>query len=90
MAILTRLLLRCYRTEKSAKEPFLLICEQLQVKPEDCLMVGDWPERDVQGGKLTRMKTCLAKYGQIQKAKADYQIESFSKLLTMVDRCNKE
>jgi ribonucleotide monophosphatase NagD (HAD superfamily) len=53
-------------------------------------MLGDWPERDVQGGRLAGMKTCLAKYGQIQQAKADYQIESFSKLLTMVDRCDKE
>ena len=53
-------------------------------------MLGDWPEREVQGGKLAGMKTCLAKYGQIQQAKADYQIESFSKLLTMADRCNTE
>jgi len=53
-------------------------------------MLGDWPERDAQGGKLAGMKTRLAKYGQIQQAKADYQIESFSKLLTMVDRCDKE
>ena len=49
-------------------------------KPEECPMVGDWPERDVQGGSLAGMKTCLAKYGQTQQAKADYQIESFSKL----------
>jgi putative hydrolase of the HAD superfamily len=75
---------------KPAKEPFSLICEQLALKPEECLMLGDWPERDVQGGKLAGMKTCLAKYGQIQQAKADYQIQSFSKLLTIVDRCNKE
>ncbi len=75
---------------KPAKEPFLLICDQLDLKPEECLMLGDWPERDVQGGKLAGMKTCLAKYGQIQQAKADYQIESFSKLLTIVDRCNKK
>jgi HAD superfamily hydrolase (TIGR01549 family) len=75
---------------KPAKEPFLLICDQLDLKPEECLMLGDWPERDVQGGRLAGMKTCLAKYGQIQQAKADYQIESFSKLLTIVDRCNKE
>jgi putative hydrolase of the HAD superfamily len=75
---------------KPAKEPFLLICDQLGVKPEECLMLGDWPERDVQGGRLAGMKTCLAKYGQKQQAKADYQIESFSKLLTIVDRCNRE
>jgi putative hydrolase of the HAD superfamily len=75
---------------KPAKEPFLLICDQLDVAPEEGLMVGDWPERDVQGGRLAGMKTCLARYGQMHETKADYQIESFSKLLTIVDHCNKK
>ncbi len=75
---------------KPAKEPFLLICDQLDVKPEECLMLGDWPERDVQGGRLAGMKTCLAKYGQMQQAKADYEIEGFANLLEIVDRCNVE
>ena len=76
--------------QKPAREPFLRICDELGVNPEECLMVGDWPERDVQGGRLAGMKTCLAKYGQMHETKADYQIEIFSKLLTVVDRCNKE
>jgi HAD superfamily hydrolase (TIGR01662 family) len=75
---------------KPAKEPFLRICDELEVRPEECLMLGDWPERDVQGGRLAGMKTCLAKYGQMHETKADYQIETFSKLLTIVNRCNKE
>lgn len=69
---------------KPAKEPFLLICDQLEVKPEECLMLGDWPERDVQGGKLAGMKTCLAKYGQAQPAKADHQINDFKELLDVL------
>ena len=76
--------------QKPAREPFLRICDELGVNPEECLMVGDWPERDVQGGRLAGMKTCLAKYGQMHETKADYQIESFSKLLTIVDHCNKK
>ena len=75
---------------KPAKEPFLLICDQLDVKPEECLMLGDWPERDVQGGKLAGMKTCLAKYGQAQPAKADYQINDFKELLDVVAECKME
>jgi putative hydrolase of the HAD superfamily len=75
---------------KPAKEPFLLICDQLDVKPEECLMLGDWPERDVQGGRLAGMKTCLAKYGQMQQAKADYEIEGFANLLEIIARCNEE
>lgn len=60
------------------------------MKPEECLMLGDWPERDVHGGRLAGMKTCLAKYGQMQQAKADYEIESFPTLLEIIDRCNGE
>jgi putative hydrolase of the HAD superfamily len=75
---------------KPAKEPFLLICEKLGVKPEGCLMLGDWPERDVQGGKLAGMKTCLAKYGQMQQARADYEIEDFTNLLEIIGSCNEE
>ena len=73
---------------KPAKEPFLLICDQLEVKPEECLMLGDWPERDVQGGRLAGMKTCLAKYGQLRHATADYEIEDFPALLDIIDLCN--
>ena len=75
--------------QKPAKEPFLLICDELKVKPEECLMVGDWPERDMQGGKLAGMQTCFAKYGQKREAKADYEIESFANLLDIINRCNK-
>jgi HAD superfamily hydrolase (TIGR02253 family) len=76
--------------QKPAKEPFLRVCDELEVIPEECLMVGDWPERDVQGGRSVGMKTCLATYGQLRPGKADYQIESFANLLDVVDRCNKE
>jgi putative hydrolase of the HAD superfamily len=75
---------------KPAKEPFLLICDQLEVRPEECLMLGDWPERDVQGGKLAGMKTCLAKYGQERPAKADYQIKAFKELLDVIAECKME
>ena len=75
---------------KKAKEPFLLICDQLEVKSSECIMIGDWPERDVQGGKLAGMKTCLAKYGQAQPAKADHQINDFKELLDVVAECKME
>jgi HAD superfamily hydrolase (TIGR01549 family) len=45
---------------KPAKAPFLRICDELKVNREECLMVGDWPERDVKGGKSAGMKTCHA------------------------------
>jgi FMN phosphatase YigB (HAD superfamily) len=78
------------RKQKPAKEPFLRVCDELGVIPEECLMVGDWPERDIQGGKLAGMKTCFAKYGQKRHATADCEIEDFSDLLDIVaDRCTQ-
>jgi putative hydrolase of the HAD superfamily len=76
--------------KKPAKEPFLLICDQLDVKPEECLMVGDWPAKDMQGGRLAGMKTCLAKYGQKLQAKADYEISAFERLLDVISECKNE
>lgn len=49
--------------KKPAKEPFLKACKALRVKPEECLMVGDWPERDIEGARRLGMKTVWAKYG---------------------------
>ena len=50
-------------THKNKKTPFLKACENLNVKPQECLFVGDWPERDIVGAKGVGMKTAWAKYG---------------------------
>jgi putative hydrolase of the HAD superfamily len=76
--------------QKPAKEPFLRVCHELDVIAEECLMVGDWPERDVQGGRSVGMKTCLATYGQVRPGKADYQIDAFERLLDVIAECKKE
>lgn len=68
--------------KKPAKEPFLKACKALKVKPEECLMVGDWVERDIKGAKAVGMKTCLAKYGHVigKKKGADYEIMDIKEL----------
>ena len=72
--------------KKPAKEPFLKACEELKVKPEECLMVGDWMERDIEGAKAVGMKSVLAKYGQVigKKKGADYEIEDIKELLEVI------
>lgn len=52
---------------KPEPEPFLKACKGLEVKPEECMMVGDWPERDIEGAKNVGMRTCWAKYGQVKE-----------------------
>ena len=50
---------------KPSPEPFEKISSLLKVPPENSLMVGDWPERDVIGAKKLGMKTVFAKYGDV-------------------------
>lgn len=49
--------------KKPAKEPFLKALSELRTKPCECLMVGDWPEKDMVGAKACGMPTAWAKYG---------------------------
>ena len=74
--------------KKPAKEPFLKACEELKVKPEECIMVGDWVERDIEGAKKLGMKTCLAKYGQVigKKNRADYEISNIKELIRLLEK----
>jgi HAD superfamily hydrolase (TIGR02253 family) len=71
---------------KPAKEPFLKACKLLKVKPQECLFVGDWPERDIAGAKQLGMRTCLAAYGQSSKSvtPADCVIKSIDELLRFI------
>lgn len=48
---------------KPSRKPFVKAIEALNLKPEDCMMVGDSIERDIEGARNIGMKTCFAKYG---------------------------
>ena len=73
------------KKEKPSKEPFRIILKKLRLKPEECLMVGDRPDRDIKGAKRLGIKTCFAKYGNPdEKAKADYTINDIRELLKIV------
>lgn len=70
---------------KPSKQPFKVILSKLGIKPGECLMVGDRPERDIEGAKKLGIKTCFAKYGNPKgKAKSDYTINDIRELLKIV------
>ena len=72
---------------KPAKEPFIKICKKLDVDYSECLMVGDWPERDIKGAKQFGMKTAFAKYGStenIQDSGADYDLDTILELIEII------
>ena len=79
--------------KKPAPEPFLAALKALKVKPEEALMVGDWPERDIEGAKRLEIKTCLIKHeNQKDKPdiKADYEIKRFEELLVVIKQVGGE
>jgi len=71
--------------KKPHKAPFLKACKTLKVKPKECIMVGDWVERDIEGAKALGMRTCWAKYGSNAFAgSADCEINNISEILNLV------
>ena len=72
---------------KPSAKPFEVVFNKLNVKPHECLMVGDRPERDIKGAKEIGMLTCFAKYGN-PKAKslnADYEINDIKELIEIIE-----
>lgn len=74
------------KQRKPSKMPFKAALKQLGLKPEQCLMVGDWPERDIKGAKAVGMRTCFARYGntRAKKANADHEVKDIKELLDIV------
>ena len=77
---------------KPSPAPFREILRRLGVDPGEALMVGDWAERDVVGGKSLGMKTVFARYGDTfgtQESGADYDVDDVFELVGIVDRLNE-
>jgi len=73
------------KERKPSRLPFEKAINSLNLKPEDCIMVGDWPERDIAGAKALGMKTVFARYGSSKgDADADYKIDDIKELLRIV------
>ena len=76
---------------KPSPEPFKQAMKDLDVLPNETIMVGDWPERDIKGASQVGMKTAFAKYGDTFDTKnsgADYELEDISDLINIVKDLN--
>lgn len=81
------------RERKPSAAPFREVLKRLEVAPEHSLMVGDWAERDVVGGKSLGMKTVFARYGDTfdtGESGADYDVDDIWQLVGIVDELNSE
>lgn len=79
------------RERKPSPVPFNLALKELELKAEECLMIGDWAERDMVGAKAVGMKTVFARYGDTfntENPDSDYDISSISELIEIVKKEN--
>lgn len=77
---------------KPSPAPFREVLRRLGNEPADSLMVGDWAERDVVGGRSLGMKTVFARYGDTfdtGESGADYDIDDVFELVAIIDRLNE-
>ncbi len=79
------------RERKPSPIPFNLALEKLNCPPENTLMVGDWPERDVVGAKQIGMKTIFARYGDTFgtiHSGADWDVDDVHQIVDIVKELN--
>jgi HAD superfamily hydrolase (TIGR02253 family) len=78
---------------KPSPKPFVRALELLQVKPEEAIMVGDWPERDVVGAGALGIRTAFARYGDTfgtEHSGADWDLTDVYDLVGIVDRLSRK
>lgn len=77
---------------KPHPDPFKLVLQKLGVSAGDALMVGDWAERDMLGGRSAGMVTAYVNYNNSTLKKpehelddvVDYKLSSFKDIISIV------
>lgn len=80
------------KVHKPSPIPFKMALEKLCVKPEEALMIGDWPERDVVGAHQVGMKTIFARYGDtlaVENSGADWEVDDIYEIVHIIDGLNR-
>ena len=76
---------------KPSAKPFQMTLDAMGLKPEETIMIGDWPERDVVGAKQIGMKTAFARYGDTFgtiNSGADWEINDIYELVGIINELN--
>lgn len=81
------------RKQKNHTAPFKVALRQLEIKPEQAIMVGDRIDRDVNTAKKIGMHTIYARYGNEHppekgKSGADFEINDVSEILNILSDLN--
>ncbi len=85
---------------KPSPEPFLMALERLGVEAQRAVMIGDWPERDIVGGKNAGLHTVYARYGDLVyefgdrsergPSDAEFEIDDLLQLFDVLDELNSQ
>ena len=80
---------------KPSPAPFNLILKYFAIEPSEAIMVGDWPERDLDGAENVGMKTAFAKYGassfnENQYKAADIVLNDISEIVDYIEAQNNK
>lgn len=76
--------------KKPAREPFLCALEMLRAGPEETVLIGDSPRRDIQPARELGMCTIYARYGDRfsnvrECPDADFIIDGMDELIPIID-----
>ena len=78
---------------KPSEKPFKMALDVLNVEPEEALMIGDWPDRDVVGAKQIGMKTIFARYGDTFgtiDSGADWDVNDIYEVVGIIKELNDD
>lgn len=78
---------------KPSPAPFERVLRDLDVSPDEALMVGDWPERDVVGAMQLGIRTAFARYGDTfgtTNSGADHDLADIQELVGIVAELNND
>ena len=76
---------------KPSPKPFQLALDGMGLRPEETIMIGDWPERDVVGAQQIGMKTAFARYGDTfgtVNSGADWDLNDIYQLVGIINEHN--
>ena len=76
---------------KPSPIPFQMALKELNTDPNETLMVGDWPERDVAGANNLGIRTIFARYGDsfgTVESGADWDINDVYEIVGIVNEIN--